>query len=297
MSAELTPFALPEDVDVLDLARTAREVAVAAGELITRERPEEIVVTETKSSRTDVVTAMDQASQDLLRSELLRRRPGDGFAGEERGGAEGTTGITWVVDPIDGTVNYLYGLAAFAVSVAAVVGDVDAPGGWRPVAAAVVNPVSGEEFGAALGRGAWRHTRGGEGGSAPRPLRVAEPESLAMALCATGFGYAAQRRRWQGRVIAELLPQVRDIRRLGSAALDLCRVADGTVDVYFERGLNPWDKAAGWLVATEAGALVGDLDGGPPSEEMTVAGAPAVQGELRAALQRAIAQVGVEQPS
>lgn len=280
---------LPEGVAPLELLAIARTVALEAAALIVDERPGDLGVAETKSSRTDVVTVMDQASQDLLSRRIAELRPDDGFAGEERGGRPGSTGITWVVDPIDGTVNYLYGLAAYAVSVAAVVGDPGRPGAWRPVAGVVVNPVSGEIFAAAAGHGATR----GEGGSA-RPLRVAGAGSLDLALCATGFGYGARRRAWQGAVLAEVLPQVRDIRRLGSAALDLCRVADGTVDAYYERGLNPWDLAAGWLVATEAGALVTDLAGDDPDESMLVAGAPRVHGELRAALTRAVDGVGPE---
>ncbi|MBD5830831.1 inositol monophosphatase family protein [Janibacter melonis] len=280
----------PEGTDVRALAEVAREVAEEAATMIVQRRPADLGVATTKSSLTDVVTVMDQASQDLLRSLLGERRPQDAFAGEEEGGSAGTSGLTWVVDPIDGTVNYLYGLAAYAVSVAVVVGDPSRPGAWRPVAGAVVDPVAGRTYVAALGEGATVS----EGGGAPRPLRVAEAEGLGLALCATGFGYEADRRAWQGQVLARLLPQVRDIRRLGSAALDLCRVADGTVDVYYERGLNPWDLAAGWLVATEAGAAVTDLDGGGPSSAMTLAGAPRTQAALREALLEAVDAVGEE---
>ncbi len=272
------------------LAQVALDVAVEAGELIVAERPGDLGVSATKSSATDVVTVMDQRSQDLLSARLAALRPDDAFHGEEEGGRPGISGITWVVDPIDGTVNYLYGLAAYAVSVAAVVGDVTVEGGWRPVAGAVVNPVSGERFHAAEGRGAWRSV-----GPAPsRRLAVAEPGSLGQALCATGFGYSATRRRWQGRLLAELVDQVRDIRRLGSAALDLCRVADGTVDVYYERGLNPWDLAAGWVVAQEAGAVVSDGAGGHPGSAMLVAGPPRAHAALAAAVERAVAVVGEE---
>ena len=179
---------------------------------------------------------------------------------------------------------------AFAlVSVAAVVGDPTHDGAWRPVAGAVVNPVTGERYGAWTGGGAWRTV--GEG--APRRLRVAETD-LGLALCGTGFGYDADRRAWQAAVLTHVLPRVRDIRRLGSAALDLCRIADGSLDVYHERGLNPWDMAAGWLVATEAGAVVTDLAGGPPRERMTLAGAPGVHAEMSAVLAAAVAAVGPE---
>lgn len=280
---------VPEGIDPAALTAVAEQVAIEAGRLIVDERPPGLGVAETKSSATDVVTVMDQRSQDLLLARLGELRPEDGFAGEERGGRAGASGITWVVDPIDGTVNYLYGLPAYAVSVAAVVGDPSVVGAWRPVAGAVVNPVTGERFTATLGGGARRAVDDEE----PRVLRAGDPE-LGLALCGTGFGYDAERRRWQGEVLAGVLPRVRDIRRLGSAALDLCRVADGSLDVYYERGLNPWDMAAGWLVAAEAGALVSDLDGGHPSDVMTLAGAPGVHGSLRSVLAEIVGRVGPE---
>lgn len=274
---------LPEGIAPEELLEVAVRVAVEAGDLIVDERPADLGVAETKSSATDIVTVMDQRSQDHLLERLTRLRPDDGFHGEERGGRTGRSGITWVVDPIDGTVNYLYGIPAYAVSVAAVVGDPDAVGGWRPIAGAVVNPVTGERFTASLGGGARLRCDGTLDGGAERVLRVDDPD-LALALCGTGFGYDAERRRWQGDVLARVLPRVRDIRRLGSAALDLCRVAEGSLDVYYERGLNAWDMAAGWLIASEAGALVTDLTGGHPSAAMTIAGGPRNHRELRALL-------------
>lgn len=282
----------PDPQALEELADLALELAVEAGDLILAERPADLGVARTKSSATDVVTVMDQRSQDLLLGRIGAARPDDAFHGEEEGGRAGTSGITWVVDPIDGTVNYLYGLAAYAVSVAAVVGDPGEPGAWRPVAGAVVNPVSGEWFRAARGAGATRSVRGDE--ERVLDVRGGGEGGLAQALCGTGFGYDAGRRAWQGRVLADVLRRVRDIRRLGSAALDLCRVADGTLDVYYERGLNPWDVAAGWLVATEAGALVTDLDGGDPHAGMTVAGPPATQPELLALLRGVVSEVGEE---
>ncbi len=279
---------VPEGTDAAALAGVAEQVATEASRLVLEERPPDLDVAETKSSATDVVTVMDQRSQDLLRARLGELRPDDGFAGEERGGHAGTSGLTWVVDPIDGTVNYLYGIPAYAVSVAVVVGDPSVAGAWRPVAGAVVDPVSGERFTASLGGGARRAA-----GDSVRALRVADPE-LSLALCGTGFGYDADRRRWQGEVLAGLLPRVRDIRRFGSAALDLCHVADGRLDVYYERGLNPWDFAAGWLVAEEAGARVTSLDEGHPGEAMTIAGGPTVHAELRSVLTEVIARVGPE---
>ena len=280
---------VPSTVDPAALRDVAEQVALEASRLIVDERPRDLGVAETKSSATDVVTVMDQRSQDHLLSRLGELRPGDGFHGEERGGRTGTSGISWVVDPIDGTVNYLYDIPAYAVSVAAVVGDPTTPGAWRPVAGAVVNPVTGECFTAAVGAGARRAV----GDGPARELRVSDAP-LGLSLCGTGFGYDADRRRWQGQVVARVLPHVRDIRRLGSAALDLCRVADGSLDVYYERGLNPWDMAAGWLIATEAGGVVTDLDGGHPSATMTLAGGPRGHADLRALVAHVVAEVGPE---
>ena len=280
---------LPVDVDPADLEHVARHVAVLAGRLIVDERPVDLVVAQTKSSRTDIVTEMDSRSEQLLRAELARLRPDDGVLGEEGTSHSGSSGITWVVDPIDGTVNYLYDVPAYSVSVAAVVGDPTTDGAWQPVAGAVVNPVTGERYTAWSGGGAWRAV----GDDAPVRLAVAETD-LATALCGTGFGYDAGRRAWQAEVLTHVLPRVRDIRRFGSAALDLCRVAEGSLDVYYERGLNPWDMAAGWLVATEAGAEVTDLAGGVPRATMTLAGPPRLRAALGEVLDRAVGTVGAE---
>ncbi|WP_068324668.1 inositol monophosphatase family protein [Janibacter terrae] len=280
---------LPAGVDPAELADIALAVAVEAGVLVVDDRPRDLGVAETKSSATDVVTVMDQRSQDLLLRRLGELRPQDGFHGEERGARTGTSGITWVVDPIDGTVNYLYEIPAYCVSVAAVLGDPSVDGAWRPVAGAVVNPLTGERYTAALGGGAWRRV-----GDGPAQRLTVADTSLDQALCGTGFGYDADRRAWQAAVLTHVLPRVRDIRRIGSAALDLCRVADGSLDVHYERGLNPWDMAAGWLVATEAGAVVTDLDGDDPRAGFTVAGPPAAQDSLRTLLRSAVEQVGPE---
>ncbi len=279
----------PSTDEIQALRGIAEQVAVEAGRLIVDERPRDLGVAETKSSATDVVTVMDQRSQDLLLARLGELRPQDGFHGEERGGRAGTSGISWVVDPIDGTVNYLYDIPAYAVSVAAVLGDPATEGAWWPVAGAVVNPATGERFTAAKGDGA--HLAVGEGPR--RRLRVGDAP-LSLSLCGTGFGYDVARRRWQGAVVAQVLPHVRDIRRFGSAALDLCRVAEGSLDVYYERGLNPWDMAAGWLVASEAGAVVTNLTDGRPGTSMTLAGGPGNHADLRALLQTVIAEVEPE---
>jgi myo-inositol-1(or 4)-monophosphatase len=290
MGTGAADLAVPSAEELEQLEGLALELALEAGRLIVDERPDDLGVSHTKSTATDIVTVMDQRAQDLLRSRLHSARPQDGFLGEEEGGADARSQITWVVDPIDGTVNYLYGIPSYAVSVAAVVGDPSTAGAWRPVAGAVVNPVTQEAFHARLGGGAGRRV-----GSGPdEALRLAEPPDLSQALVGTGFGYDARRRVWQGRVLAEVLGEVRDIRRIGSAALDLCAVAAGSLDCYFERGLNAWDMAAAWLVVTEAGGAVTGLAGAPPSGAMVVAGAPPLHGALEAVLRAAVEAVGGE---
>jgi myo-inositol-1(or 4)-monophosphatase len=185
------------------------------------------------------------------------------------GGGGGGSAVRWIVDPLDGTVNYLYGLPDFAVSIAAEVDGV--------IVAGVVHvPERGEVFTATAGGGAWLRA----GGAAPLRLRCNRGVHLGQALVATGFGYAAARRKVQGEVAAALLPLVRDIRRAGSAAVDLCSVAAGRVDAYYERGVNYWDFAAGGLVATEAGATLAGLSGRPPGSAMAIAAPQPLFGEL-----------------
>ena len=278
---------VPDGAELVELERQAVELAVEAGRLIVDERPDDLGVSKTKSSATDVVTVMDQRAQDLLRTRLHAARPQDGFFGEEEGGATSRSPITWVVDPIDGTVNYLYGIPSYAVSVAAVIGDPSQPGAWRPVAGAVVNPVTGEVFRARQGGGAWLRTDGGE-----RRLTVGDSTDLSQALAGTGFGYDPGRRRWQARVLLEVIGEVRDIRRLGSAALDICAVAAGTLDCYFERGLNAWDFAAGWLVLTEAGGAFTGLAGAAPDSTMVVASTPGLHPALEAVVAAAVRSAG-----
>jgi len=259
----------------------AEQLARQAGELVQRDRPARVAVTDTKSSATDVVTAMDRASEQLLSSQLLRLRPEDGLLGEEGTGRPGSSGLTWVVDPIDGTVNYAYGLPIYSVSVAVVTGDVAAAGAWRPVAGCVHNPASGETWTAAAGLGA---TLDGV------PLTAPAPPAPDQALVGTGFGYQPAQRRRQAAVMAALLPQVRDVRRLGSAAVDLCLVACGRLDAYYEQGLNAWDLAAGMLVAREAGVTVSGLAGRPPGGPLVLAaGAP-----LHAALDALLTGLGAD---
>jgi myo-inositol-1(or 4)-monophosphatase len=256
-------------------------------------------VADTKSSPVDVVTEADRACEELIRERLLGDRPDDGFLGEEGDDIAGTSGIRWIVDPIDGTVNYLYRIPAYAVSVAVVTGDPTVPGAWSPLAGCVVAPALGELWTAGAGLGT-RHASAGRGAPglagqggptgqgevawAEHPLQLSEPPPLASSLVGTGFGYSAQRRAGQAAVFARLLPRIRDIRRGGSAALDLCSVATGQLDAYYERGVNAWDIAAGWLIVTEAGGAVTGLDDGPPDRGFILAAAGPLHGALRAAL-------------
>ena len=223
------------------LRDVATGVAVEAAALVRERRRAGVEVAERKSSIVDVVTEVDRESEAFLRLRLAELRPDDGFLGEEGGAGTSRSGITWVVDPIDGTVNFLYGIPHYCVSVAAV-DEQD-----RSLAAAVVDVSSGEVFSAALGRGA---TLDG------RPIRPRAVVPMGERLVLTGFQYQADLRRLQGKAVAQLIDQVRDIRRMGSAALELCAIACGRADAYVEEGLHLWDRAAAGLVASEAGARV-----------------------------------------
>jgi myo-inositol-1(or 4)-monophosphatase len=262
---------------LLDIAVAA---AAEAGRLLASwrgdERPE---VVQTKSSPTDIVTEMDRRSEALITSRIRARRPGDTVLGEEGGQtAGGPAGpgrddgppgrVRWIVDPLDGTVNYLYGLHDWAVSIAA---EVDG----TVVAGVVEVPRHGETFTAVAGQGAWLHR-----GDAEVALHCSAGVPLGQALVGTGFGYDAGRRRVQGEVLAALLPHVRDIRRGGSASVDLCSVAAGRLDAFYERGLNYWDFAAGGLIAREASATVGGLAGRPESTSMALAAGPGLYQQL-----------------
>jgi len=247
------------------LLEVALDAAKAAARHIVDARPlGPLEVTATKSSATDIVTVMDQQAERLVVERITAARPHDGFLGEEGAQVDGTSGVTWVIDPIDGTVNYLYEIPAYAVSVAARVGD-------EVVAGAVVNPVTGETWTAVRGQGACLDGL---------PIRVNVAPELAMALVATGFGYGPARRARQARVLLTVLPRVRDVRRAGAASLDLCALACGRVDAFYEQGLKAWDLAAGGLVAEEAGATVGGLRGRPAGEVMVVAAPPGLFEEL-----------------
>ncbi len=299
--------------DAKDLLALAADAAAAAARLLAdqgaQSRPE---VVETKSSLTDVVTEMDRRAEALITERIRAARPGDAILGEEGGETHGARGpdkdlgedpgepgdpsapvVRWIVDPLDGTVNYLYGLADWAVSIAAeVAGTI--------VAGVVAVPLHGETFTAIRGQGAWMYSTAGRasatveasppgeasapGGRGAAGLRCNRDVPLGQALVGTGFGYLPGRRRVQGEVVAALLPQIRDIRRGGSASVDLCMVAAGRLDAFYERGLNYWDYAAGGLIAEEAGARLTGLEGRPAGPSLTVAAGPGLYEELAAFL-------------
>ncbi|WP_129306120.1 inositol monophosphatase family protein [Streptomyces sp. L2] len=248
-----------------DLLGLAQEAARRAGELLRDGRPADLAVAHTKSSPIDVVTEMDIAAEKLITDLISGRRPDDGFLGEEGASAAGTSGVRWVIDPLDGTVNYLYGLPTWAVSIAA---EQDG----ETVVGVVAAPMRGETYHAVRGGGAWA-TGAWEG---ERPLSCRTETPLAHALVSTGFNYVAEVRAHQAEVAARLVPRVRDIRRGGSAAIDLCDVACGRLDGYYERGLHAWDLAAGDLIAREAGALTGGRPGKRPTGELALAATPGV---------------------
>lgn len=257
--------AVPEPDALLALAV---DVARAAAALVARGRASAAEHVDVKSSPTDVVTAVDKASEELIAGRLLAARPDDGLLGEEGADRAGTSGVRWVVDPIDGTVNFLYGLAPYAVSIAAEVdGEVRA--------GAVLNVATGELFTATRGGGAHLSS---PALSSPVRLTAGSPVSLEQTLVGTGFGYEVAQRRAQGSVVARLLPRVRDIRRNGSSAMDLCSVAAGRLDAYYELGLKPWDHAAAALIAAEAGVVLTGLAGRPFADPMAVAAAPSIAG-------------------
>ncbi|WP_415949214.1 inositol monophosphatase family protein [Streptomyces sp. KLOTTS4A1] len=257
-----------------DLLALAQEAAARAGALLRDGRPEDLAVAATKSSPIDVVTEMDIAAEKLITGLIAERRPEDGLLGEEGAATVGTTGIRWVIDPLDGTVNYLYGLPTWAVSIAA---EQDG----ETVVGVVAAPMRGETYHAVRGGGAW--ATGAWEGERRLACRPAPP--LDQSLVSTGFNYVAEVRAHQAGIAHRLIPLLRDIRRSGSAAVDLCDVAAGRLDGYYERGLHPWDLAAGDLIAREAGALTGGRPGERPSWDLTVAASPGVFEPLQAHLE------------
>lgn len=259
-----------------ELRALAVEVAREAGMLAAKRRRQGVRVAATKTALADIVTDADREVEALIRDRIAAARPEDAFLGEETGSHSGSTPITWVVDPIDGTVNYAYGIPAYAVSIAAVAGPPD-PASWSVLAGAVFNPAVGELFHAARGEGSWRdRTR----------MRVSAEVPAAGALVATGFGYDPDTHPGDLARLAQVMPLARDIRRMGAASLDLAGVAAARLDGYYERGLHPWDIAAGVVLVEEAGGTVAGADGAPAGAAMTIAAGPALFPDLAAAVAR-----------
>ncbi len=261
--------------DPTTLLSLATELARSAGALTLEMRATARLVPDLKSSVSDLVTAADRAAESLIVDGILAQRPDDSILGEEGADTEGTSGVRWVIDPIDGTSNYVYDLPGYTISIAAE---------WEgtTVAGVVFDPKADELFAASQGAGA---TMNGS------PLRCSERSVLEQCIIATGFGYQPEQRRVQAEVLVSVLPLVGNIRRLGSAALDLAYVAAGRTDGYWETGLNAWDAAAGALIAAEAGAIVTDLDHGAPSQDMVIAAPPSIHPTLQSVLKAAYTTV------
>ncbi|MBB2976655.1 myo-inositol-1(or 4)-monophosphatase [Microbacterium endophyticum] len=258
-----------------ELLPMAVGIAREAGALAARRRSQGVAIAATKSAVADIVTEADREVESLIRDRLKAQRPNDGFLGEESGSAGETTGLTWVVDPIDGTVNYAYGIPSYAVSIAAVSGSSN-PETWVNEIGVVFNPMSGELFHATRGGGAWLgETR----------LQMSPEPTEAGALLATGFGYDPATHAAALALLARVMPLARDIRRIGAASLDLAFVAAGRLDAYYERGLHPWDHAAGALLVSEAGGRVGGAPSGRPGRDMTIAAGSAFYDRLAAAIE------------
>lgn len=255
-----------------ELLALARSAAHEAGAFLLNERPDELVV-ETKSTPTDVVSQMDRGAEQIIVNAIIAARPDDAVLGEEGANRPGNSGVRWVIDPLDGTVNYLYRLPHWGVSIGVEVDGVGAVG-------VVVLPRLGVEYHAVAGHGAHRVYQGID-----VSISASDVQALPQALIATGFNYDAAVRERQAHSMASIVPAVRDIRRLGAGAVDLCLVADGTVDGYFEYGLHPWDLCAGQVIAREAGAVVCGLGGNPASSQMVVAAGPAIIEDLVALIE------------
>jgi myo-inositol-1(or 4)-monophosphatase len=228
--------------ELRELLALASDLALQAGRIHADGR-RTVLTIETKSSPTDVVSQVDKEAESLIVNRLRSERPDDGLLAEEGSLRDGTSGVRWLVDPLDGTTNYVYGYPAYAVSIAA---EQDG----RAVVGVVLDSSSGRLYQAVLGHGAVCDGR---------PVCARELDDISRALVATGFSYDAAQRTQQGAVIAAALGRIRDIRRGGTAALDLCHIAAGEVDAYWELDLSPWDYAAGTLIAREAGAAVEHL--------------------------------------
>lgn len=255
---------------VTELHRLALTVAEEGARMAKEMRDAGVAIADRKSSVADIVTEADRAVETAIRDAIARARPQDGFLGEETDQAGSASGLTWVVDPIDGTVNYAYAIPAWAVSVAVVEGDPD-PATWTGLAGVVINPAADET---------WEAYDGGGARLNGRTLRIAKDVDLPRTLVGTGFGYLPERRMAQARVVTQLLGTVRDIRRAGAASLDICAVGAERLDAYYEVGLHPWDLAGGTVVAREAGAHVSGLRGAGPGESFYLACNPVIAGPL-----------------
>jgi myo-inositol-1(or 4)-monophosphatase len=267
-----SPLALADVLSLHPLLPLAWRTGWVAGRFLRDERPEQLTV-DTKSSPSDAVTVMDRSAEALIIGNVLRERPDDAVLGEEGGQRAGTSGVRWIIDPLDGTVNYLFHLPLWGVSIAA---EQDG----EVVVGVVITPEFDEGYIGVKGQGSWRIS-----GALAHPLRVSDCSVLSDALVTTGFGYDADFRRRQAEVVAGLIPQIRDVRRLGAAVIDFCWMARGRVDGHYEKGLNAWDYAAGALIAAEAGATVTGLHDDDLTD-VVIAAAPGIAKELRAALVR-----------
>jgi myo-inositol-1(or 4)-monophosphatase len=253
-----------------ELLPLAWRAAERAGQFLRDERPVDLAI-DTKSTITDVVSEMDRTAERIIVEELLGPRPQDGLLGEEGGERPGRSGVRWVVDPLDGTVNYLHRLPMWGVSIGAEIGG-------EAVVGVVALPQLGEVYLGVLGHGAWLVVDGvGE------RLHGSECADLSRAIVATGFGYSPDRRRRQAEIVSRVIGEIADIRRIGAAVVDFCWMARGRLDAYYEFGLNAWDVCAGGLIVREAGLLMTGVADDDPTR-VFVAAVPAIHAQLRAAL-------------
>jgi myo-inositol-1(or 4)-monophosphatase len=278
---------VPDRQEILQLAI---DIAREAGALLAARQATVRQSVSTKSTATDMVTQVDKDTEALIVERILAARPDDGLLGEEGASRAGSSGVRWVIDPLDGTTNYIYGWPAYAVSI-----GVEHDG--EAIAGVVHDVARNETFSARLGGGAFLNAA---------PISVSNETSLPNALVGTGFGYAPRRRIAQAAVIARVVPQIRDIRRGGSAAIDFCHVACGRLDAYYEYGLNAWDYCAGDLIVREAGGrtstFAGDsiprtVDTSSPTPGSVVATSPALFTPLLAILTEAGAPLGESAPA
>lgn len=247
-----------------ELLAVAEQLAREAGDMALRGRKSGDLSATTKSSPTDMVTQYDKASEEMITREFARLRPHDAIIGEEGANSEGTSGITWHIDPIDGTSNFFFDIPMWAVSI----GAVDEHG---PLVGAVYAPALGEMFTGIRGEGAWLNGT---------PIGVRQNNDLSDALVCTGFSYRVHERGAHAARVAQMVTHIRDIRRFGAAAIDLCFVACGRYDAYFEEHLHSWDLIAGQVIATEAGALVTNYAGSSVTPAQVLASQPGIQQQL-----------------